>query len=90
MVTLRLFHSANPFEAIESRLVANGEIAVGRDPAADWHIEDAACEVSRRHCAILVCEDGVRVRDTSANAVGSKRKSKHRSPMASPFTLANT
>jgi predicted component of type VI protein secretion system len=69
MVTLRLFHSANPFEAIESRLVANGEIAVGRDPAADWHIEDAACEVSRRHCAILVCEDGVRVRDTSANGV---------------------
>jgi predicted component of type VI protein secretion system len=69
MVTLRLFHSANPFRPIESRDLASGEIAVGRDPAADWYIEDAACELSRRHCAILVCEDGVRVRDLSANGV---------------------
>lgn len=69
MVTLRLFHSANPFQAIEARVVSGGEIAVGRDPAADWHIEDAACELSRRHCAIHVSEDGVRVRDMSANGV---------------------
>jgi predicted component of type VI protein secretion system len=69
MVTLRLFHSANPFQAIESRVVADGEIAVGRDPGADWHIDDAACELSRRHCAIHVSEDGVRVRDMSANGV---------------------
>jgi predicted component of type VI protein secretion system len=69
MVTLKLFHSADPLQPIESRMVGNGEIAVGRDPAADWHIEDAACELSRRHCAILVGEDGVRVRDTSANGV---------------------
>jgi predicted component of type VI protein secretion system len=69
MVTLRLFHSANPFQAIESRVVADGEIAVGRDPGADWHIDDAACELSRRHCAIHVSEEGVRVRDMSANGV---------------------
>jgi predicted component of type VI protein secretion system len=69
MVTLRLFHSANPFEALESRVLADGEIAIGRDPAADWHIEDAACELSRRHCAIRVAEDGVRVRDMSSNGV---------------------
>jgi predicted component of type VI protein secretion system len=69
MVTLRLFHSANPFQAIESRIVGDGEIAIGRDPAADWHIEDAACELSRRHCAIHVSEGGVRVRDMSANGV---------------------
>jgi len=77
MVTLRLFHTANPFHPIESRVLAEGgEIAVGRDPAADWRIEDAACELSRRHCAILVCEDGVRVRDMSANGVfvGAERK----------------
>jgi predicted component of type VI protein secretion system len=69
MVTLRLFHSANPFQAIESRVLGDGEIAVGRDPGADWHIEDAACELSRRHCAILVCDNGVRIRDLSANGV---------------------
>jgi len=69
MVTLRLFHSANPFQAITTRVVADGEIAIGRDPAADWHIEDAACELSRRHCAIHVSDEGVRVRDFSANGV---------------------
>ena len=69
MVTLRLFHSANPFQAIESRVVSEGEIAIGRDPAADWHIEDAACEISRRHCAIHVSDVGVRVLDMSANGV---------------------
>ncbi|HET9231784.1 MAG TPA: type VI secretion system-associated FHA domain protein TagH [Vitreimonas sp.] len=69
MVTLRLFHSANPFQAIESRVVSDCEIAIGRDPAADWHIEDGACEISRRHCAIHVSEGGVRVRDMSANGV---------------------
>jgi predicted component of type VI protein secretion system len=76
MVTLRLFHSANPFHPIDSRTVPEGEIAIGRDPAVDWHIEDAACELSRRHCAILVSEEGVRVRDLSANGVfvGSARK----------------
>ena len=76
MVTLRLFHNANPFQAIETRVAADGEIAIGRDPAADWHIEDAACEVSRRHCSIHISADGVRVRDMSANGVfvGSARQ----------------
>lgn len=76
MVTLRLFHSANPFHPIATRVIGEGEIAVGRDPAADWHIEDAACELSRRHCAIRVTEEGVRVRDMSANGVfvGADRK----------------
>jgi predicted component of type VI protein secretion system len=69
MVTLRLFHGTNPFRPLESRVIDAGEIAVGRDPAADWHIEDTACELSRRHCAIVVGEDGVRVRDMSANGV---------------------
>lgn len=76
MVTLRLFHSANPFRPIESRVIGEGEIAIGRDPGADWHIEDSGCELSRRHCAILVREDGLRVRDMSANGVfvGAGRK----------------
>lgn len=69
MVTLRLFHSANPFHPLESRVLSEGEILVGRDPAAGWHIEDAACELSRRHCAIMVTPEGLRVRDFSANGV---------------------
>jgi predicted component of type VI protein secretion system len=69
MVTLRLFHTANPFRPIETRTVSEGEIAVGRDPGVDWHIADAACELSRRHLAIIVNNDGLRVRDMSANGV---------------------
>lgn len=69
MVTLRLFHTADPFRPIECRTLVDGEIIVGRDPAADWPIADAACELSRRHCAISLGMDGVQVRDLSANGV---------------------
>lgn len=71
MVTLRLFHTADPFRPIETRTLSEGEIVLGRDPAADWPIADAACELSRRHCAIGVGAGGmgVFVRDMSANGV---------------------
>ncbi len=76
MVTLRLFHTADPFRPIETRTLSEGEIVLGRDPAADWPIADAACELSRRHCAIGVGASGVFVRDMSANGVfyGPARK----------------
>jgi len=69
MVTLKLFHSANPFHPIETRTLGEGEIAIGRDPGADWHIADAACELSRRHLVIIVDNAGLHVRDMSANGV---------------------
>ncbi|MGD9965395.1 MAG: type VI secretion system-associated FHA domain protein TagH [Hyphomonadaceae bacterium] len=76
MVTLRLFHAANPFRPIETRSLEAGEICIGRDPAADWPIEDAACELSRRHCAIRYVDGQLRVRDMSANGVfvGQRRR----------------
>lgn len=76
MVTLRLFHVADPFRAIDTRTLEQGELQVGRDPAADWPVEDTACELSRRHCVIGVGDDGLYVRDISANGVfvGEKRR----------------
>jgi predicted component of type VI protein secretion system len=76
MVTLRLFHSADPFRPIAERVLGPAEIEVGRDPAADWSLEDAACELSRRHCALRLTASGVVVRDLSANGVfvGRERK----------------
>jgi predicted component of type VI protein secretion system len=76
MVTLRLFHSADPFRPITERTLGADEIQVGRDPAADWPVEDAACELSRRHCALRLTASGVIVRDLSANGVfiGRDRK----------------
>jgi predicted component of type VI protein secretion system len=76
MVTLRLFHSADPFRPVAERTLGADEIQVGRDPAADWPVEDAACELSRRHCALRLTPSGVVVRDLSANGVfvGRDRK----------------
>jgi predicted component of type VI protein secretion system len=76
MVTLRLFHAANPFRPIETRTFGDGEISIGRDPAADWPIDDAACELSRRHCAIRFTDGQLRVKDTSSNGVfiGQRRR----------------
>ena len=76
MVTLRLFHVADPFRPIESRVLSSAEMAVGRDPAADWPISDSACELSRRHCSLRLAEEGVYIRDTSANGVflGAERR----------------
>jgi predicted component of type VI protein secretion system len=69
MVTLRLFHAADPFRPIAERMLGAEEIEVGRDPAADWPVEDSACELSRRHCALRLGPSGVIVRDLSANGV---------------------
>jgi predicted component of type VI protein secretion system len=76
MVTLRLFHTANPFRPIETRVVDQTAVSIGRDPGADWCIEDAACELSRRHCEVSVASGRLRVKDTSANGVfvGDKRR----------------
>jgi predicted component of type VI protein secretion system len=69
MVTLRLFHVADPFRPIAHRALGADEIQVGRDPAADWPVDDQACELSRRHCAMRLGPTGVIVRDLSANGV---------------------
>lgn len=76
MVTLRLFHVADPFRPIDTRALEQGELQIGRDPAADWPVDDTACELSRRHCAIGMGGDGLYVRDLSANGVfvGEKRR----------------
>jgi predicted component of type VI protein secretion system len=70
MVTLRLFHVADPFRPIAHRTLGADEIEVGRDPGADWPVDDQACELSRRHCALRLGPTGVIiVRDLSANGV---------------------
>jgi predicted component of type VI protein secretion system len=76
MVTLRLFHASNPFRPIETKTFYDAEIAIGRDPAMDWCIEDAACELSRKHCSLNLHNGRLVVRDLSANGVfiGQERR----------------
>lgn len=76
MYTLRLFHQTDPFNQLESRVLEDGELSIGRDPSADWTIEDEAREISRLHCTLSLREGRLCVSDTSANGVfvGGKRE----------------
>lgn len=76
MITLRLFHAADPFNELESRALAESSIVVGRDLGADWRLEDPTSEVSRRHCVLATKDGRVVLRDTSVNGcyLGAERR----------------
>jgi predicted component of type VI protein secretion system len=69
MIQLRLFHASEPFQPIDQRTLSEGELVVGRDPAVDWMIPDEGCEISRRHCSIVVRDGAAILRDMSSNGV---------------------
>lgn len=69
MVTLRLFHQSDPFRQIEARTLADGELTIGRDEAADWIIPDPERSVSRLHCVVAHKDGRLSLRDTSSNGV---------------------
>jgi predicted component of type VI protein secretion system len=66
-VTLRLFHETDPFRQLEARTLAGGELTVGRDESASWVLDDPDRAVSRRHCILSLSEQGLMLRDVSAN-----------------------
>ena len=63
----RLFHRDRPFEEIDARLVGEGEITVGRDPSADWRLNDPDGTLSRIHCTLAVEGGRLLLRDRSTN-----------------------
>ena len=69
MVTLRLFHQSDPFNQIAARTLADGELTIGRDEAADWVIPDPEKSVSRLHCVVARRDGRLSLRDTSSNGV---------------------
>jgi predicted component of type VI protein secretion system len=81
MITLRLFKAADPFQEIESRVLAHGELTIGRDPACDWVILDQRRDLSRQHCTLSVEGDRVFLRDISTNGVmiGAEKRAVPRS-----------
>lgn len=66
MITLRLFKAADPFLQIASHPLIQGEVVIGRDPAADWAIVESR-DLSRRHCILSLDNDRIFLRDTSLN-----------------------
>lgn len=86
MVTLRLIDERDPFRPTASRELSQGEMSVGRDPGADWRIDDPERRLSRIHCVFSVDRDGaVNVRDTSSNGVF--RETGDRLPLGEPMPI---
>jgi predicted component of type VI protein secretion system len=86
MVTLRLIDERDPFRPTASRELTHGEMSIGRDPAADWRIDDPDRKLSRIHCVFSVDREGaVSVRDTSSNGVFSETGD--RLPLGEPMPV---
>lgn len=69
MYICRLFHRDRPLEQVDARLIADVPVSLGRDPGADWPVDDPASTLSRRHC-VLVAEGGrLSLYDKSTNGV---------------------
>jgi predicted component of type VI protein secretion system len=54
---------------VDVRLLREGKLKIGRDPAVDWTIADPDCAISRAHCELEVAADGLRLTPTGANGV---------------------
>jgi predicted component of type VI protein secretion system len=67
MYICRLFRRDRPFEQIEARLIAEGSISLGRDPAADWQLDDPQQTLSRIHCTLSTDGDRLMLCDHSTN-----------------------
>ncbi len=51
----------------DRRTLRQGAITIGRDRTADWTVDDPAHKLSRAHCRIEACSEGLFVTDLSAN-----------------------
>jgi predicted component of type VI protein secretion system len=69
MLVLRLFHQSDPFQQIETRALAAGEVTIGRDAEADWVLADPNRAISRTHCVLELGDGRLTVRDLSANGI---------------------
>jgi predicted component of type VI protein secretion system len=69
MFLLRLFDRANPALPVGAHMLRDGTTIVGRDPAADWPIADADCEISRHHLEFAYHDGKLVLRPLGANGV---------------------
>ena len=69
MYVCRLFHRDRPFEQVEARVLGEGRITLGRDPAADWTVTAPDGVLSRLHCTLSVEDGRLWLHDLSTNGV---------------------
>jgi predicted component of type VI protein secretion system len=86
MFVCRLFHQDRPFEQLEARLLAEGETTIGRDPAADWPLDDPDGALSRIHCTLTIHQGKLLLCDRSTN--GTFLDDGARAPQGEPVEIA--
>ena len=69
MYKLQLFDAADPTQPIDARLFAEGSMTIGRDPRANWSIDDPNCALSRWHCELFARPEGLALSAMGANGV---------------------
>ena len=69
MYIFRLFNKDDELTPVDARLLAEGALTVGRDPASDWVIIDPDREISRSHLTMRVENGQLLLHCTGANGV---------------------
>ena len=69
MIRLRLFHHGDPGAQIDTRVLGDAELSIGRGADADWRIDDAERAISRRHLTITQQGGMLTLRDVSSTGV---------------------
>ena len=65
--TLTLFDDANPTRELAARTIQQPLTVVGRDPTADWVVEDEDCYISRCHLQFRIIAGLLFVRPLGRN-----------------------
>lgn len=69
MIRVRLFSRDDPSRQIDSRLIGDEDVRVGRGTTADWVVQDAERTLSRLHLVLRGRAGRLTVTDTSTNGV---------------------
>lgn len=69
MYIFKLFEKDQMHQPVDARFLQEGTMTIGRDPQADWVMNDPICEISRAHCAFSVEADALILRCFGANGV---------------------
>ncbi|MDX3909613.1 MAG: type VI secretion system-associated FHA domain protein TagH [Sphingobium sp.] len=69
MYIFKLFEQDDMQQAVDARMLQDGALRIGRDPQADWVMNDPSCEISRWHCEYHAREGDLFLRCMGANGV---------------------
>lgn len=69
MYIVHLFEKDDRSSPVDARLLVEGDLTIGRDPASDWVMIDPNREISRRHCILRADGDRLLLHSLGGNGV---------------------